>query len=146
MNSDILNGNDNDNDGWGLSFVVVVSRCATAEATAIIVSPSFFILFELDLNRDDDIGGGGNGHPKGTSASGASVCPKRVGCFGSSTRFQMRKVVGKWYEWYRFCKKIMSLVYAKKSDDIGMCFMCASRVSICKCSVCSVLVSRYLMY
>jgi hypothetical protein len=25
----------------------------------------------------------------------ARVCPKRVGCFGSSTRFQMRKVVGK---------------------------------------------------
>jgi hypothetical protein len=23
----------------------------------------------------------------------------------------------------------MSLVYAKKSDEIGMCFMCASRVS-----------------
>ena len=43
-------------------------------------------------------------------------------------------------------KKIMSLVYAKKSDDIGMCFMCASRVSTCECSVCSALVSRYLMY
>jgi hypothetical protein len=66
---------------------------------------------------------------------GSPLCPKRVGCFGSSTRFQMRKVVGKWY---RFCKKIMSLVYAKKSDDIGMCFMCASRVSTCECSVCSV--------
>ncbi len=64
-----------------------------------------------------------------------SKCPKHVGCFGSSTRFQMRKVVGKWYEWYRFCKKIMSLVYAKISDDIGMCFMCASRVSTCECSV-----------
>ena len=25
----------------------------------------------------------------------------------------------------------MSLVYAKKSDEIGMCFMCASRVSTC---------------
>jgi hypothetical protein len=70
-------------------------------------------------------------------------CPKRVGCFGSSTRFQMRKVVGKWY---RFCKKIMSLVYAKKNDDIGMCFVCVSRVSTCECSVCSSVVSRYLMY
>jgi hypothetical protein len=32
-------------------------------------------------------------------AEGISIdrypCPKRVGCFGSSTRFQMRKVVGK---------------------------------------------------
>ena len=28
----------------------------------------------------------------------------------------------------------MSLVYAKISDDIGMCFMCASRVSTCECS------------
>jgi hypothetical protein len=74
------------------------------------------------------------------------ICPKRVGCFGSSTRFQMRKVVGKWYEWYRFCKKIMSLVYAKISDDIGMCFMCALRVSTCECRVCSSAVSRYLMY
>ena len=40
----------------------------------------------------------------------------------------------------------MSLVYAKISDDIGMRFMCASRVSTCECSVCSSVVSRYLMY
>ena len=29
----------------------------------------------------------------------------------------------------------MSLVYAKKSDEIGLCFMCASRVSTCDCNV-----------
>jgi len=40
----------------------------------------------------------------------------------------------------------MSLVYAKKSDEIGMCFMCASRVSTCECNVCGTVVSRYLMY
>ena len=28
-------------------------------------------------------------------------------------------------------KKIMSLVYAKNSDEIRVCFMCASRVSTC---------------
>ena len=27
-----------------------------------------------------------------------------------------------------------------------MCFMCASRVSTCECSVCGTVVSRYLMY
>jgi hypothetical protein len=32
----------------------------------------------------------------------------------------------------------MSLVYPKISDEIGVCFMCASRVSTCECSVRSV--------
>ena len=34
-----------------------------------------------------------------------------------------------------FDKKIMSLVYAKKSDEIGMCFMCASRVGMVQANV-----------
>jgi hypothetical protein len=29
----------------------------------------------------------------------------------------------------------MSLVYAKKSDEIGMCFMCASRVGMVQANV-----------
>ena len=37
-----------------------------------------------------------------------------------------------------FDKKIMSLVYAKISENFGMCFMYASPVSTCECSVCSV--------
>ena len=34
-----------------------------------------------------------------------------------------------------FDKKIMSLVYAKKNDEIGCVFVCASRVSTCDRSV-----------
>ena len=53
-------------------------------------------------------------------------CPKRVGSFGSSTRFLTRNESESDID---SDKKIMSLFYAKKSDEIGMCFMCASRVS-----------------
>jgi len=45
-----------------------------------------------------------------------SKCPKRVGSFGCSTDFLMRRLVR---SDIRFCKKIMSLNYAKKSDEIG---------------------------
>jgi hypothetical protein len=45
-----------------------------------------------------------------------SKCPKRVGCFGYNTDFLKRKGS---IEWYRFDKKIMSLFYAKNSDEIG---------------------------
>jgi hypothetical protein len=52
------------------------------------------------------------------------ACPKRVGSFGYSTDFLMRRLVRNGI----FCKKIMSLVYAKKSDEIGcvfrVCFAC----------------------
>ena len=52
-------------------------------------------------------------------------CPKRVGSFGYSTDFLIRRSVR---SDIRFCKKIMSLVYAKKSDEIGcvlrVCFAC----------------------
>jgi len=34
-----------------------------------------------------------------TSWSEAVACPKRLDCFGSSTRFRKRKIVGKWCEW-----------------------------------------------
>jgi hypothetical protein len=53
-----------------------------------------------------------------------SLCPKHVGSFGYSTDFLMRRSVRS----DRYCKKIMSLVYAKKSDEIGcvlrVCFAC----------------------
>jgi hypothetical protein len=45
-----------------------------------------------------------------------SKCPKCVGSFGCSTDFLMRRSVK---SDIRFCKKIMCLVYAKKSDEIG---------------------------
>jgi hypothetical protein len=55
----------------------------------------------------------------------AKTLSKRVGSFGYSTDFLMRRSVR---SDIRFCKKIMSLVYAKKSDEIGcvlrVCFAC----------------------
>jgi hypothetical protein len=56
------------------------------------------------ISGDRMIASGVDGLSRGNYDSGISLgfdvvsfchCPKRVGCFGSSTRFQMRKVVGK---------------------------------------------------